>query len=342
MPTALRSYAKINIGLAIGPPRADGFHELRTVYQSLELHDVVKAEIARSGTGIDIRCKNPKVPADETNTCYRVADRFMRSLGVRGKVAITIEKNLPLQGGLGAASSNAVMTLLALEAEAKRALDAEERLRICEEVGSDLPLFLLGGTVFGCGRGEQVLPLEDQPKHRCVVVTPDIGVSTPQAFAEWDELMEIEKDKDNAGSRSSRGAALTESAESGKIQSFSRNLYAWLSSGYKTPVTGIPAKNGDRAEAPLLDLVRTGIENDFERVVFPKYPELRDIKRVLYGQAGDGAKYASLSGSGSALFGFFDSDEKAEHAAARVRDMGHPVHVTRTLTRAEYWAGMKV
>lgn len=342
MPVTVRSYAKINLGLAIGPLREDGFHELRTVYQTISLHDAVKAEIGR-GTGIEIRCRNPRVPTDETNTCYRVADRFMKAIGQRGKVAITIEKNLPLQGGLGAASSNAVAALLALEREAERALDPDDRLRICEEIGSDLPLFLIGGTVYGEGRGEQVLPLEDVPSVDCVVVTPEIGVSTPQAFADWDLLAERET-MEVTGSRASpsRTATLTVAPQSAKIVSFSRAVYSWLSSGYKTPASGVPARGGDRAETQLLDLVRTGIENDFERVVFPQHPELRDVKRVLYGQAGDGARYASLSGSGSALYGLFDSKQKAEAAAERVQSMGHTAHVTTTLTRNQYWETMLV
>lgn len=342
MPTAVRSYAKINIGLAIGPLREDGFHELRTVYQTIALHDIVKVELGR-GTGIEIRCKNPRVPADESNTCYRMADRFLKALGQRGKVVIAIEKNLPLEGGLGAASSNAVGTLLALEREAGKALDPDDRLRICEEVGSDLPLFLVGGTVYGEGRGEQVLALEDLPTGHCLVVTPDIGVSTPRAFADWDALIERESGE-NGGSRASsaRAGTLTIAPQSAKILSFSRIVYAWLSSGYKTPVSGVPASGGDRAEAQLLDLVRTGIENDFERVVFSQHPELRDVKRVLYGQSGDGARYASLSGSGSALYGLFDSREKAEHAAERVQEMGHAVHLTTTLTRSQYWETMLI
>jgi len=339
MPTTLRSYAKINFGVAIGSNRDDGFHELRTVYQTIGLHDIVKVEVGR-GTGIEIRCRNPRVPADETNTCYRVADRFMKAIGQRGKVIITIEKNLPLQGGLGAASSNAVVTLLGLERESEKSLDPEDRLRICEEVGSDLPLFLIGGTVYGEGRGEQVIPLEELSPADCVVVTPEIGVSTPKAFADWDALAERESSED-AGSRSSnRAATLTNSAQSAKILSFSRSVYSWLSGGYKTPVSGVPAYGGDRAETQLLDLVRTGIENDFERVVFPQHPELRDVKRVLYGQAGDGARYASLSGSGSALYGLFDSREKAEAAAERVQALGHAAHVTSTLTRKQYWETM--
>jgi len=339
MPTSVRSYAKINLGLVIGPIRDDGFHELRTVYQTIALHDVVKVEMGR-GTGIEIRCKNPRVPADESNTCYRVADRFLKAIGQRGKVTITIEKNLPLQGGLGAASSNAVATLFALEREAEKALDADDRLRICEEVGSDLPLFLIGGTVYGQGRGEQVIPLEEIPRTDCVVVTPEIAVSTPRAFADWDTLAERESGESRGSS--ARTATLTNAPQSAKILSFSRSVYSWLSSGYKTPVSGVPARSGDRAEAQLLDLVRTGIENDFERVVFPQHPDLRDVKRVLYGQAGDGARYASLSGSGSAIYGLFDSREKAEAATERVQTMGHPAHITTTLTRKEYWETMLV
>ena len=342
MPTTLRSYAKINLGLAIGSNRDDGFHELRTVYQTIALYDVVKVEIGR-GTGIEIRCKNPRVPADETNTCYRVADRLMKAIGQRGKVVITIDKNLPLEGGLGAASSNAVATLFALEREYGRGLDPEERLRICEEVGSDLPLFLVGGTVYGNGRGEQVLPLEEFPSVSCVVVTPELGVSTAKAFADWDALAARESSGEGASrNSSSRAAALTDLTQSAKILSFGRCVYSWLSGGYKTPVSGVPALSGDRAETQLLDLVRTGIENDFERVVFPQYPELRDVKRVLYGQAGDGARYASLSGSGSALYGLFDSREKAEAAAERVQAMSHAAHVTSTLTRKQYWETMVI
>jgi 4-diphosphocytidyl-2-C-methyl-D-erythritol kinase len=332
MATAVRSFAKINIGLAIGPLRDDNFHNLRTVYQTIALHDVLKVDINR-GMGIEIRCKDSKVPPDESNTCYRVAERVLRTAGQRGKVTITIEKKLPIQGGLGAASSNAVATLLGMQRELKQTLQPEDQLRICEEVGSDLPLFLVGGTVLGIGRGEQVFPLEDLPEFHCVVVTPEIAVSTPRAFADWDALGHGDGDGQPAYSRSEK---LTNPADSDKLISFSRTVYAWLSSGYRTS-SGVPPVNGDRAEAPLLDLVRTGIENDFERVVFPQHPELRDIKRVLYGQAGDSARYASLSGSGSTMYGFFNSKETAEEAASRINAMGHPAQVTRTLTRREYW-----
>src|SRR5229473_2617824 len=187
MTVTVRSFAKINLGLRIGAPRADGFHELLTVYQTIALHDVLRVTAGR-GTGIEIRCADPRVPRDESNTCYRIVEKAMQSLRAKGRIVVEIEKRLPVQGGLGGASSNAVAAMLGLERAVKKALPAAERLRIAGEVGSDLPLFLVGGTVLGLGRGEQVYPLEDFPAMACVVVTPEVGVSTPKAFAEWDRL----------------------------------------------------------------------------------------------------------------------------------------------------------
>src|ERR1700722_6809202 len=174
MIVTVRSFAKINLGLRIGAAREDGFHELLTVYQTIGLHDVIRVSVGR-GTGIEIRCADPRVPKDESNTCFRLVEKAMRALRAKGGVVIEIEKRLPVQGGLGGASANAVATLLGLERALNKRLPAVERLRIAAEVGSDLPLFLVGGTVLGVGRGEQVYPLPDLPALACVVVTPGGG-----------------------------------------------------------------------------------------------------------------------------------------------------------------------
>lgn len=323
MSTSVRSFAKINLGLKIGPVRADGFHELRTIYQTIALHDTIRVELLK-GSGIEIRCKDPMVPINQSNTCHKVADRVMRAMKGRGKVVIYIEKHLPVQGGMGAASSNGVATLIGLEHELGVIISAEEKLRIAAEVGSDLPLFLIGGMVLGVDRGQEVYPLEDLPPTHLVVVTPPIGVSTPLAFAKWDALVTSE-------------AELTHAGAAGTINMFSEAVYAWLSKGFPSqasPASGVPALGGDRAETPLLDLVRAGIENDFERVVFSEYPDLREAKRVL---EREGARYASLSGSGSTLYGLFTSQEEAVTAARRMKSAGHEAVATTTLTRHEYW-----
>ena len=275
MTVAVRSFAKINLGLYIGARRADGFHDLRTVYQTIALHDVIRVSVDRSskarGSGIEILCDDPRVPLDSSNTCHRMAALVMEALGSRGKVTVEIEKRLPVQGGLGAASSNAIATMLGLERELKKRLDGATRLRIAAEVGSDLPLFVIGGTVLGVGRGEDVYPLPDLPSTALVVVTPEAGVSTPKAFADWDSRTE-----DRAPAKS----GLTHSGPSDRLIEVGRALSAWL---IGNPNAGAPAasKSGGRAGSLLSDLVRAGIENDFETVVFPQLPELRDIKRAL-------------------------------------------------------------
>ncbi len=404
MTVTVRSFAKINLGLRIGAPRADGFHELLTIYQTIGLHDVIRASVER-GSGIEIRCEDPRVPRDATNTCYRIVERAMAALRARGRVVIDIDKRLPVQGGLGGASANAVATLLALEKALRKSLSATERLRIAADVGSDLPLFLVGGTALGVGRGEQVYPLADFPSVACVVVTPEIGVSTPRAFAEWDRKQGLKplsslgpnaalkgrsstvdsdvalkrrsstvphrvedptsrkggekwgipasmgSDKTEAELRSAgqpganvptktatdegvrasttQREKLTASTPSDRMIELGYGLSAWLSEWY----SGAPFRRG-RAENPLLALDRAGIENDFEQVVFPEYPELGEAKRALVRA---GAKYASLSGSGSTLYGLFASRQAAGLAVSKLRKGGWAAQATVTLTRTSYW-----
>jgi 4-diphosphocytidyl-2-C-methyl-D-erythritol kinase len=362
MTVTVKSFAKINLGLRIGHAREDGFHELLTVYQTIGVYDVIHVSIQR-GSGIEIRCADPRVPRDHTNTCFRVAEKAMAALGV-GRVLIEIEKRLPVQGGLGGASANAVSTLLGLERAARKTLSQGERLQITAAIGSDLPLFLVGGTVLGVGRGEQVFPLPDFPPTACVVVTPAIGVSTPRAFGEWDRIQGLKASASEArnaapsadaaslrstgtdegvrpytnsmrtdeGVRPYTGSAkLTASSPSDRINELSYGLSAWLSEWY----SGAPSKlRGGRAGNPLLALVRAGIENDFEQVVFPEHPELGEVKRALVRA---GAKYASLSGSGSTLYGLFASRRAADLAVTRLRKAGWTAQTTSTLTRGDYW-----
>ena len=350
MTASVRSFAKINLGLCIGPRRPDGFHELRTVYQTIALHDVLKVRVGR-GSGIEIRCADPRVPTDKSNTCYAMVERAIDALKAKGRVVLEIEKRLPVQGGLGGASGNAVAALLGLEMALKKQLTASERLRIAAEVGSDVPLFLVGGTVLGVGRGENVYPLPDLAPVPIVIATPEIGVSTPKAFADSDALMASENPTElrstptggdpstgsgQAARRSITYPKLTGVQPSDRMDAFSRKISSWLGS---VPLkggrfSGVPAGGRGRAETLLLDLVRTGIENDFEQVVFPQYPALRDVKCAL---ERTGAVYASLSGSGSALYGLFITKAGAEKAAARLRKEGIPAQATVTLTRSHYW-----
>jgi len=340
MAVTLRSFAKINLGLAIGSSRPDGYHALATVYQTVALHDLLTVVAKRAAaTRIALTSNDERVPTDARNTAWKMVERALAVLGVTAEVEIHIEKRLPVQGGLGAGSANAAAALLGLERELGVALSADDRLRVAAEVGSDVPLFLMGGAVLGLGRGEEVSPLADIPAIPCVVAVPEIGVSTPAAFREWD----------------ARHSALTPEASADRLKGLSRSVSAawgqphssgvsWsMPSGLVGPKEHASAK-GDLAETPLLALVRTGIANDFEEVVFAQYPSLADIVRVLAAsdQTGDAALYAALSGSGSALFGLYASEEAADRAAKRLRDRGIVALRTETLPREQYWRTMWV
>ena len=332
MPTSVRSHTKINLGLAIGPLRPDRFHQLTTVYQTLALHEWVTVEAHRATeTRITLSSTHPRVPTDAGNTAWRMVARSLEQLGLQAEVHIHIDKQLPVQGGLGGGSANAIAALIGLERELDCRLPPPERLLLAAEIGSDIPLFLIGGAVVGVGRGEEVYPLPDFPSWPCVLALPAIGVSTPQAYRDWDSLQ--------------AAAALTGAAPSATITLLSRSIAAAFGEPHSSGVfsEAVDARV-DRAEDPLLALVRTGIENDFERVVFPQYPFLGEIKRILAGVSGteDAAAYAGLSGSGSALFGLYPTSAAARAALVRLERHGVTGLVTSTLPRSDYWRTMMV
>lgn len=347
MATELRSFSKINLGLAIGPPRPDGFHALTTVYQTLALFDLVRVEARPANqTRIRLTSNHERVPQNPRNTAWRIVELALAEVGLSADVRIHIDKRLPVQGGLGAGSGNAAAALLALERELALRIPAATRLLLAAKIGSDVPLFLLGGAVLGLGRGEEVYPLPDLPATECLIALPEIGVSTPEAFRAWD-ARHIAPSAFSAGAHSSTDA-LTASDPAATLNELSRSIAAaWSephSSGVFPPHRSQrdAEKRRDLAETPLLALVHTGIANDFEKVVFPQHPFLGDIKRLLTdsGRAGESALYAALSGSGAALFGLYLTPEAADAAAERLRAHGIRGLRTRTLPREAYWRTM--
>jgi len=335
MSTRVRSYCKINLGLAIGPPRPDGFHALATMYQTLALHDLVTISAKTAAeTRISLTSNHPGVPTDEKNTAWKMVAGALELLGIAAEVEIHIQKNLPVQGGLGAGSANGAAALIGLEHELNKELSYDKRMFLAAKVGSDVPLFLLGGAVLGVNRGEAVSPLRDMAETVCLVVAPALGVSTPQAFRDWDARFTDGQTTDKS----------TLSDGSDRLNTLSRALASVFAESGTSGVSGVGSESlRDLAGDPLLALVRTGIENDFEKVVFPQYPSLRDIKRDLVGSdSGSPALYAALSGSGSALFGLYSSVAGAEAAQQRVLRSAPDAQafVTKTLPRAAYWSSI--
>ena len=386
MSTAVRSHAKINLGLGIGAPRPDGFHALTTVYQTLELYDLVTVTARpAAATALRLTSNDSRVPTDNRNTAWKMVALALNALGITAEVEIHIEKRLPVQGGLGAGSANAVAALVGLEAELgignelrvlppfeQKTLEGwgtgdscddreqpqtlrapslrppsgarvgtqaswpSRRLQLAAQVGSDVPLFLIGGAILGLDRGQQVFPLPDFEPVWCVIATPAVGVSTPQAFRDWDALCAAE--------------GLTPEASTDKLNELSRAYASAFAGaipegGQGDGSSGVLTVSEDLAGPQESALVRTGIsswiQNDFERVVFPQHPSLCEIKRLL-SAAGtpEAALHASLSGSGSALFGLYRTRRDAEAARERLRPAGVRSHLTRTLSRPAYWREM--
>ncbi len=179
----VRAHAKLNLDLRVGARGADGFHELTTILQSIALHDTVTLRAVEGPCRV--RCAAADVPEGEDNLVWRAAHRLWRALGRRGDpsgVTITIAKRIPVGAVLGGGTTDAVAALRGL---CRFWGTSPERFRLCEvaaEVGADGPFFLVGGTALGVGRGDEVYPLAELPRHWVVVAVPPRRVSTAVAY----------------------------------------------------------------------------------------------------------------------------------------------------------------
>jgi 4-diphosphocytidyl-2-C-methyl-D-erythritol kinase len=186
----IRSYAKVNWTLDVLFRREDGYHELRTVYQTVSLHD--RLRITETAGEIEINCDDPRVPCDETNLAFKAASLLHEAAHITTGARIDIEKRIPVAAGLGGGSSNAAMTLLALERLWRLEIDQRELFRIAAALGSDVPFFLIGGTAMGIGRGEQIHPTEQIFCEHLLLVNPGFAVSTRDAYEGYSRLTRSE------------------------------------------------------------------------------------------------------------------------------------------------------
>jgi 4-diphosphocytidyl-2-C-methyl-D-erythritol kinase len=258
----VRAFAKVNLGLKIVGKRFDGYHEIRTVFQTLALHDGLEISLCRRRRGIVVECDDPTIPVGRNNLVYRACELWRRARGFRGEICVQLEKRIPAGSGLGGASSDAAATLLGLERLTGERAEAAERFRLAARLGSDVPFFLWGGRALGLGRGEEVYPLPDLPRRHCLVVFPGFRVSTAEAYRA-------------AGREADR--RLTKSR-----QGSSMNVL-----GVRPP---FPLEPGEPAE------------NDFERVAFARWPELARLKRQLIRAGAETASLTGSGSAVFALF----------------------------------------
>jgi 4-diphosphocytidyl-2-C-methyl-D-erythritol kinase len=269
------SFAKINLRLDILGKRADGYHELRTIFQTVSLHDELRLRPSKSSE-ISLTIQGNEELAREPvkkNLAYRAVEALRNELKIRRGVELELHKTIPSGGGLGGGSSNAAAALFGYLQLTGRKLPMAVLLELAASLGADVPIFLFGGRALGAGRGDEVYPLPDIAKLVLLIVAPrDIRVPTSDAFR-WL----------NAPLRDA--TTLTKLAADPKLWEFC--ALSWSAQG-------------------------NGLSNDFEKPVFKRYNRLDQIKRVLLQK---GAPEASLAGSGSAVFGVFPSPTMARRAA---------------------------
>jgi len=183
----VRAHAKVNLDLRVLGVRSDGYHEVRTVFQTIELHDTLVC--AHQPGAFTLKCRAPNVPLDASNLIWKAAAALWTALGRGGSVrdtVVRIDKRIPVEAGLGGGSADAAAALMALARLWGGAPIALLR-DVGATIGADVPFFLSGGTALGLGRGEEIYPLVDLPPHFVVIVRPPFGVSTAEAYAWYDE-----------------------------------------------------------------------------------------------------------------------------------------------------------
>lgn len=285
--------AKVNLRLRVLARERSGYHSIETIFLRLAFAD--RVELETGGRGVRVEVTGPAaegVPEGPENLSRIAAEEFFRASAATPRLSIRLEKHVPSGAGLGGGSADAAAVLLGLNELSARPLPPERLLEIGGEIGSDVPFALADLPVaLGWGRGRRLLPLPAPEPRPAVVAVPDVRVATPEAYA-W-----LDRD---------RGAA------------------------EEKPEEGRPGSAGSDPGAALLPepgrlagweglLVAAG--NDFEGPVFRRYPEIRRIEEALEEA---GARPALLCGSGSAVFGLFESEGRRDEAAARLEEEGVP------------------
>jgi 4-diphosphocytidyl-2-C-methyl-D-erythritol kinase len=185
--------AKINIVLAVGPRRGDGYHELATVFHAIDLRDTVTVEPGPIGSGITMSAEGlgvDSVPLDDSNLAARAALLMAEQAGRAPHVRIHINKRIPVAGGMAGGSADAAATLVACDAMWGMRLPRRRLAELAAELGSDVPFALYGGTMLGRGRGEQLTPVLTKGEFFWVIAPQEGGLSTPEVYAECDRLRE--------------------------------------------------------------------------------------------------------------------------------------------------------
>lgn len=303
----IRTPAKVNLGLRVLSRRPDGYHTVRTLLAAVDLWDTLTFE--PGGEGLRLECDSPSIPADQTNLVLRSASRLEELLGRRLPGArIRLRKRIPAGRGLGGGSSNAAAALVGLNRLFGLGLSRRVLHQVLTGVGMDAPFFLYGGLALATGRGEHVFPLADVAELPLVLLIPEFGVSTPEAYRGLPKPPAVPR-RENGPERAD-------------------SLVRFLASG----------PSGPQLSGKLL---AGCFPNDLERSTVLQTTRPPDaISRMRNALKAAGALETAMSGSGSAVFGVFAGREQAAHAVSRLSEANLRAIATRTITRSEHRAAL--
>jgi 4-diphosphocytidyl-2C-methyl-D-erythritol kinase len=343
---AYRAFAKINLGLHVGAKRPDGFHEVRTVLQSVALCDLLEVHPSEE---LSLSCSDPGLPAGEENLVMKAARALQRAVSCERGARITLTKRIPSQAGLGGGSSDAAAALVALARLWRIPFSCEELAPVAAALGADVPFFLVGGTALGVSMGEEVYPLPDGPTLNLVLALPKTGMPTAEAYRRLD-----------AGSLSPRapdpGPTGGTPAAAGEGGDFPHTRVKGPSKAGARGSRRAPQETSDRcpSERPvrltppggphrIAALVQALVEgrlsekclfNDFEAVNEGAGAENASVRKALRTA---GARTVIPAGSGSAWVGFFPDRALAAEAQRKLVQRGVNAIHTGSITRRDYW-----
>lgn len=259
------SPAKINLFLEILSKRADGYHNIQTVFQKISLCDEVRIRVS-DRQGITVTCSAPDIPSGADNLAYRAADLLLKKYRLQTGVSIEIEKNIPAGAGLGGGSSNAAATLMGLDRMFELNMDTADYIDLSLNIGADVAFFTMNSaTALASGTGETLHPFTLNIPVWIAVIFPGFGVSTAWAY-----------------------------------KTYSRK-YNLLTKHKKNSILN--------SSINTIEQLVSILHNDFEEIVWDAHPEIKTLKQRL---VETGARGALMSGSGSSVFGVFDSRHQAE------------------------------
>jgi len=297
----LPSFAKVNWILKILGPRPDGFHEILTILQTIDLHDELTIE-RTAQPGIQLELTGRRVDGGPANLVYRATQLFFEHTGLKAAGArLLLDKRVPIAAGLGGGSSNAATALLGLNRLWGNPLAADKLHQLAATLGSDVPFFLTGGTVLASGRGEKLEPLQDAENEEFLLLYPNLRISTAEAYGVHDRLT------------NQTPAKLTTSTLNNKIARFRERVEKHIS-------------------------VVTLVENDFDESIMPHFSPLADAARQL--READCQKVA-LCGSGSTLLGLAELDVLHRIARSGALDKSGEVYLCQTIPRRQYQDAME-